>query len=92
MLVEKKEESVWVLDEYTYSQPICESVKSGRSFIVELLFYDSLQKALFFGKPCFWLTPVVMLLGTMNNVVEVSEKPKSPATSLTSAEIDVCPK
>jgi hypothetical protein len=29
-----------------------------------------------------------MLLGTMNNVVEVSEKPKSPATSLTSAEID----
>ena len=52
------------------------------------LCYDSLQKSLFFGKPHVWLTPAVMLLGTMNNVVEVSEKPKSPATSLTSAEID----
>ena len=54
--------------------------------------YDSLQNTFFFGKPRFGLTPDAMPLGTMNDVVEVSEKLKSPATSLTSAEIDVCPK
>jgi hypothetical protein len=50
--------------------------------------HDSLQNTFFFGKPRLGLTPVAMPLGTMNDVVEVSEKLKSPATSLTSAEIE----
>ncbi len=48
------------------------------------LLYDSLQKALFFRKPRDWGNLLAMLLCMMNNVGEVSEKPKSPVTSLAS--------
>ena len=46
------------------------------SFNVELVCADSLRKTFFFGKPRDRFTPVAMPLGTMNNVVEVSENSK----------------